>query len=235
MSPRGHFVREPATSPPSPRWPPHGGPLRVNVTAVNTSAVDDCSAVTGRPITTAESPLTDVELLDAHVAGDPGAFSALVRRHYDYLWRLAIRTSFNREDAAEALQDALVSAYRKAVTFRHASPVQGWLYRIVVNACLDKMRAQRLRTHSELTPRLHEEISLRDHFYQDPAYAIIVAEALAELPPDQRDAVVVVDMLRCSVAEACHLLNTRPGTIKSRCSRGRAKLSLLLEGVTLSG
>ena len=77
---------------------------------------------------------TDAELLDAHVAGDPDAFSALVRRHYDYLWRLAIRTSFNRDDAAEALQEALMSAYRKAVTFRHACPVQGWLYRIVVNA-----------------------------------------------------------------------------------------------------
>ncbi|GAA1721078.1 MAG: RNA polymerase sigma factor SigM [Dietzia sp.] len=207
---------------------------------MNTSAVDDLSTVTGRsPLTagsrlTAGSALSDVQLLDAHIAGDPDAFSALVRRHYDYLWRLAIRTSFNREDAAEALQDALISAYRKADSFRHACPVQGWLYRIVVNACLDKMRSQRLRTHSELTPRLHEEISLRDHFYQDPAYAIIVAEALAELPTDQRDAVVVVDMLRCTVAEACHLLNARPGTIKSRCSRGRAKLSVLLAGVTLT-
>ncbi|MBB1056340.1 RNA polymerase sigma factor SigM [Dietzia sp. B19] len=207
---------------------------------MNTSAVDDLSTVTGRsPLTagsrlTAGSALSDVELLDAHIAGDPDAFSALVRRHYDYLWRLAIRTSFNREDAAEALQDALISAYRKADSFRHACPVQGWLYRIVVNACLDKMRSQRLRTHSELTPRLHEEISLRDHFYQDPAYAIIVAEALAELPTDQRDAVVVVDMLRCTVAEACHLLNARPGTIKSRCSRGRATLSVLLAGVTLT-
>lgn len=183
---------------------------------------------------TAESPLTDAELLDAHVAGDPNAFSALVRRHYDYLWRLAIRTSFNREDAAEALQEALVSAYRRAESFRHACPVQGWLYRIVVNACLDKMRAQRLRTHSQLTPTLHERVSLRDHFHQDPAYAIIVAEALSELPGDQRDAVVVVDMLRCSVAEASHLLNVPPGTIKSRCSRGRAKLSVLLEGVSLT-
>lgn len=183
---------------------------------------------------TAESPLTDAELLDAHVAGDPDAFSALVRRHYDYLWRLAIRTSFNREDAAEALQEALVSAYRRAESFRHACPVQGWLYRIVVNSCLDKMRAQRLRTHSQLTPTLHERVSLRDHFHQDPAYAIIVAEALSELPGDQRDAVVVVDMLRCSVAEASHLLNVPPGTIKSRCSRGRAKLSVLLEGVSVT-
>ncbi len=182
----------------------------------------------------AGSPKSDVELLDAHVAGDPDAFAALVRRHYDYLWRLAVRTSFNHDDASEALQEALISAYRRAHTFRHACPVQGWLYRIVVNACLDKMRAQRLRTHSELTPLLHEQVSLRDHFHQDPAWAIVVAEALAELPIDQRDAVVVVDMLRCSVAEASHLLNIPPGTVKSRCARGRGKLAGMLEGVSLS-
>ena len=177
---------------------------------------------------------SDVELLDAHVAGDPEAFTTLVERHYDYLWRLAIRTSFNHDDAAEALQEALISAYRRAHTFRHACPVQGWLYRIVVNACLDKMRAQRLRTHSELTPVLHERVSLRNYFHQDPVWAIVVAEALAELPPEQRDAVVVVDMLCCSVAEASHLLNIRPGTVKSRCARGRRKLAVLLDGVSVT-
>src|SRR5699024_9752716 len=158
---------------------------------VNTGAAVASRVPTERTGLTDDSPLTDAELLDAHVAGDPSAVSALVRRHYDYLWRLAIRTSFNRDDAAEALQEALVAAYGPADTFRHACPVQGWLYRIVVNACLDKLRAQRLRTHSQLTPALHEQVSLRDHFHQDPACAIIVAEALSELPGDQRDAVVV--------------------------------------------
>lgn len=204
------------------------------MTPVNTGVVVAPTPVTDRAPLRAESPLTDAGLLDAHVGGDPDAFSALVRRHYDYLWRLAIRTSFNRDDAAEALQEALISAYRKAAGFRHSCPVQGWLYRIVVNACLDKMRSQRLRTHSHLTPTLHEQVTLRNHFHQDPAYAVIVAEALAELPVDQRDAVVVVDMLSCSVAEASHLLNVPPGTIKSRCARGRTKLSVLLEGVAVT-
>ena len=204
------------------------------MTPVNTGAVVAPSAVTGHVSQDAQPPPTDADLLDAHVAGDPDAFSALVRRHYDYLWRLAIRTSFNRDDAAEALQEALISAYRKAADFRHACAVQGWLYRIVVNSCLDKMRAQRLRTHAPLTPLLHEQVTLRNHFHQDPAYAVIVAEALAELPGEQRDAVVVVDMLRCSVAEASRLLNVPPGTIKSRCSRGRTKLSVLLEGVAVT-
>lgn len=206
------------------------------MTGVNTgAAVAPATAPSDAELLDApDTAPSDAELLDAHVAGDPDAFAALVHRHYDYLRRLAVRTSFNREDAEEALQEALVSAYRRAHTFRHACPVQGWLYRIVVNACLDKMRAQRLRTHSQLTPALHEQVTLRDHFHQDPAYAIIVAEALSELPGDQRDAVVVIDMLRCSVAEASHLLNIPPGTVKSRCSRGRAKLSVLLRDVTVT-
>ena len=198
--------------------------------AVNTG--DSAADVATPALQTLER--SDADLLDAHVAGDPDAFSILVQRHYDYLWRLAIRTSFNRDDAAEALQEALVSAFRRADTFQHACPVRGWLYRIVVNACLDKMRAQRLRSHTQLTPSLHEQVTLRDHFHQDPAYAIIVAEALSELPHDQRDAVVVVDMLGCTVAEASHLLNIPPGTVKSRCSRGRDKLSVLLEGVSVT-
>ena len=184
------------------------------------------------PADPADSP-TDAELLAAHVAGDPLAFATLVGRHHDYLRRLAVRTSYNHADAQEALQEALLSAHRRAHTFRHACPVRGWLYRIVVNACLDKMRAQKLRTHSELTPVLHERISARDHFHQDPIWALVVAEALAELPTEQRDAIVVVDMLSCSVAEAAHLLAVPPGTVKSRCSRGRARLSSLLAGVSV--
>ena len=178
---------------------------------------------------------TDEQLLGAHVAGDTDAFSELVSRHYGYLWRLALRTSFNRDDASEALQEALISAFRSAHTFRHSCPVKGWLYRIVVNACLDKMRSQRLRTHTPLTPVLHEKVSLRQHFTQDPSVALIISEALSELPPEQRDAIVVIDMLRFTVAEAAHLLTVPPGTIKSRCSRGRAKLAGLLAGVGSGG
>lgn len=176
-------------------------------------------------------PRTDEQLLDDHVSGDRDAFPELVSRHYGYLRRLAVRTSFNPDDAAEALQDALISAFRSAHTFRRGCPVKGWLYRIVVNACLDKMRAQRLRTHTSLTSVLHERVSLREHFTQDPTISIIVAEALSELPVEQRDAIVVIDMLRFTVAEASRLLAVPPGTIKSRCARGRARLAGRLDGL----
>ncbi|MFY9916668.1 MAG: sigma-70 family RNA polymerase sigma factor, partial [Nocardioidaceae bacterium] len=84
-------------------------------------------------------------MLAAHVAGDPDAFSELVRRHRDRLWAVALRTTGDREDASDALQDGLVSAFRRAETFRGDAQVTTWLHRIVVNACLDRMRRRRTR------------------------------------------------------------------------------------------
>lgn len=83
---------------------------------------------------------SDQELLSLHAAGDPDAFGELVRRHRDRLWAVALRTLGDREEAADAVQDALVSAYRAAHTFRGESAVTTWLHRITVNACLDRAR-----------------------------------------------------------------------------------------------
>ena len=68
-------------------------------------------------------PQTDAVLLAAHVAGDPDAFAELVRRHRDRLWAVALRTLGDREEAADAVQDALISAYRAAGSFRGESAV----------------------------------------------------------------------------------------------------------------
>ena len=82
----------------------------------------------------------DLELLRAHVAGDRDAFAELFHRHRDRLWAVALRTLGDREEAADALQDALLSAHRAAARFRGDSAVTTWLHRIVVNACLDRIR-----------------------------------------------------------------------------------------------
>ena len=79
-------------------------------------------------------------MLAAHVAGDRYAFEELFHRHHRQLYRLAHITSRNREDAADALQDAMLSAHRNAPPFRRDASVSSWLYRIVVNACLDRLR-----------------------------------------------------------------------------------------------
>jgi hypothetical protein len=87
----------------------------------------------------------DAELLRRHVSGDTEAFGILFSRHRERLWAVAVRTLGDVDDAADALQDAMISAFRRAGSFRGDSAVTTWLHRIVVNACLDLLRRQAAR------------------------------------------------------------------------------------------
>src|ERR671927_1117895 len=87
----------------------------------------------------------DKELLARHAQGDPHAFAELVQRHRDRMWAVALRTLGDHEEAADALQDAFLSAYRAAGRFRGDAAVTTWLHRIVVNACLDRIRRRQVR------------------------------------------------------------------------------------------
>jgi RNA polymerase sigma-70 factor (ECF subfamily) len=78
----------------------------------------------------------DAELLRAHIAGDPDAFATLVTRHQDALLDHPLWIMRNPEDAADALQDAYIAAFRKAGSYRGDAQVTTWLHRVVVNAAL---------------------------------------------------------------------------------------------------
>jgi RNA polymerase sigma-70 factor (ECF subfamily) len=173
------------------------------------------------------SEQTDAELLSAHVAGAPHAFAELMHRHYDHLWQTALRTSYSREDAADALQEALLSAHRTAGSFRADAAVRSWLHRIVVNACLDRIRRNKVRPTVPLADG-DEPRGDRDTI-ADLELSIVVHHALFTLPPDQRAAIVAVDIEGYSVADTARRLGIPEGTVKSRCARARLKLATLLE------
>jgi RNA polymerase sigma-70 factor (ECF subfamily) len=169
------------------------------------------------------------------VAGDPAAFGELFARHRDRLWAVALRTLHDPDDAADALQEAMISAFRRAGHFRGDAAVTTWLHRIVVNACLDQLR----RKPSKPTVPMDGEAALDALGWDakhgrpggaaaDPTAAsdtaLDVGAALRLLPAEQRAALVLVDMLGYSVAAAADVLGVSPGTVKSRCSRGRARL-----------
>jgi RNA polymerase sigma-70 factor (ECF subfamily) len=169
---------------------------------------------------------SDAELLRRHVAGDDQAFGELFRRHRDRLWAVALRTVCDPEEAADALQDAMVSAFRRAADFRGDSAVTTWLHRIVVNAALDRLRRRAARPAGPAGDEQAFEALAGSA--GDPAHAtdtrLDVDAALRILPPQQRAALVVVDMLGFSVADAAVILDISPGTVKSRCARARARL-----------
>jgi RNA polymerase sigma-70 factor (ECF subfamily) len=170
--------------------------------------------------------LPDRELLSAHCAGDPEAFGELFRRHRDQMWALALRTTQDPEIAADAVQEAFISAFRGAESFRGEAAVTTWLHRIVVNSCLDRLR--RIKPVVQLpdadlsilpdTRDQHSSVEVR----------LDIRAALDQLPEGQRMALVLVDMHGLKVAEAASILNVAEGTIKSRCARGRAAMVPLL-------
>lgn len=191
--------------------------------------------------------LSDAELLRRHAAGDAEAFSVLFERHKDRLWAIALRTTGDPDEAADALQDAMISAFRRAGDFRGESAVTTWLHRIVVNAAVDRLRRGGRRTVNWSGDEDALE-ALAAHGGQagagnigtgpagpaqhapvhDPAEAIEIRldvdAALRLLPPQQRAALVLVDMLGYPVTDAAEILGISPGTVKSRCARGRARL-----------
>jgi RNA polymerase sigma-70 factor, ECF subfamily len=170
---------------------------------------------------------SDGTLLRRHVHGDPDAFGLLFARHSGRLWAVALRITCDPDDAADALQEAMISAFRRAGDFRGASAVTTWLHRIVVNASLDLLRRRSSRSVSwsgdpddlpaAATGQPRDAVAATDS-------RLDVDAALRTLPPPQRAALVLVDMLGYPVAEAAVILGVSEGTVKSRCARSRAKL-----------
>jgi RNA polymerase sigma-70 factor (ECF subfamily) len=176
----------------------------------------------------ADAQPSDAELLRSHVEGDPDAFGQLFLRHRDRLWAVAIRTLSDPEEAADAVQDAMISAFRRADSFRGDSAVTTWLHRIVINACLDRLRRKGARPVTAGTDERTLDSLAIGNARPDPAAdsdtALDVAAALRRLVPDQQAALVLVDMLGYPVATAAEILGVSVGTVKSRCARGRARL-----------
>jgi RNA polymerase sigma-70 factor (ECF subfamily) len=198
-------------------------------------------------MTAAHHELADAELLAAHRDGDPDAFGVLFTRHRDRLWAVALRTTGNPEDAADALQEAMISAYRRADSFRGDALVTTWLHRVVVNACLDRLRRNKVRAAQPLPDDLEEyagrgAVLAADDVSADPEAQAVLADrrrallaALDQLPPDQKAAVVLVDLEGLAVEETARILDCPTGTVKSRCARGRARLAGLLTASGVTG
>ncbi|WP_084535287.1 RNA polymerase sigma factor SigM [Nocardia yamanashiensis] len=179
------------------------------------------NAVRSRPPVTETS---DRDLLAAHAHGERHAFAELLRRHRDHLWQTALRASYSPEDADDCLQEAMLSAHRGARNFRGDSEVSSWLHRIVLNACVDRIRRNKLRrTEPLLDDSPYEPAYPRDDFAALDA-TLLLDDALFRLPAEQRTVLVLVELENYSVADTAALLGIPEGTVKSRCARGRRRL-----------
>jgi RNA polymerase sigma-70 factor, ECF subfamily len=185
------------------------------------------------------------DALKAAQRGEVSAFNALVQAYQRQVFNVCYRTLGNAEDAADATQDALLSAFRALKTFNGpAAGLRSWLLRIAVNTCYDQLR-RRQRRPSESLDALgagdaEREQSAADRL-ADPApgpelhslgaeTARNIQECIDRLPADQRMTVVLCDVQGLSYDEAAQIMSVELGTIKSRLSRARAQLrGMLLE------
>lgn len=165
-------------------------------------------------------PEPDPQVVRAARGGDAGAFESLVRFYQAHVWRLCFHLLHDETLADDVTQEALVKAYRFLPNYRGESKFSTWLYSITRNCALDELRRAG-RRHELLTQLGHEPgPQARDH-----SVRIEVREAIAALPLELREAVVLIDMFGTSYSEASTILGVPLGTVKSRVHRARLALA----------
>ena len=179
----------------------------------------------------------DVNLIDRSKAGDMQAFNLLIERYEQPVYAVCYRL-LGDADAADATQETFLSAFRGIQGYRGGSFI-AWLLRIARNECYDQLRARKRRSHVSLTGlatgtqpgdqgQVTREVPDRG---EAPDARVLRAELgreiqrrLAELPEDQRLAIILSDIEGYNHEEIAAVTGWRPGTLKSRLSRGRARL-----------
>src|SRR5579864_1663366 len=169
--------------------------------------------------------------LKAAQNGEVAAFNVLVQAHQRQVYNVCYRTLGNAEDAADATQDAFLSAFRAIKTFNGpAQGLRGWLLRIAVNTCYDQVRRRQRRPADSLDADAEQESTVADP-NPGPEQASLTAEtarhiqqAIDHLPYEQRLTVILCDVQGLSYEEAAQVMSIELGTVKSRLSRARSQL-----------
>jgi len=174
---------------------------------------------------------TEAELVALAQKGDREAFGALVRRHQDRIYRHLLNLTGSREDALELAQDVFIKAWQALPSWRPDAQFHTWVYRIASNAAMDVLRRRKVVQFVALEDdydapsqqpgpeaQLHARQQLRG-----------LDAALARLPADQRDIVLLREVEGLGYEELAATLAVDVGTVKSRLSRARAALAAMHE------
>jgi RNA polymerase sigma-70 factor (ECF subfamily) len=192
------------------------------------------------------TPVPEKTLIQAAQGGDLDAFNQLILRYQNLLFGIALRLLNDEDVAADAVQEALISAFRRFHTFRGDS-LRSWLARVVVNACYDEMRRKRRQHSAPLEQHNAEGDEIETSYWlidaqADPEVKFETTElegaiqkCLNKLPPIYRLILVLVDIEGLSYEEAALAAHVPVGTVKSRLARARLQMqkSLQLAGELL--
>jgi RNA polymerase sigma-70 factor (ECF subfamily) len=180
-------------------------------------------------------------LIAAAQGGDREAFNQLVVHYQSLAYNVAYRVLGDADAAADATQDAFLSAYRAISRFRGGS-FRSWVMRIVTNACYDQLRVKKRRPTTSIDDREDPD---REEWNVDPGerpesfvtrqeLSQAIQRALETLPNEQRATIILADIQGMSYDEIAETMSTSLGTVKSRLSRARRKMrDYLIENVEL--
>jgi RNA polymerase sigma-70 factor, ECF subfamily len=191
----------------------------------------------------AEEGRIDFELVARCQKGDDSAFSVLMTRYQRKVFTVALGMVKNPDDAMDIAQDAFVKVYRYLGNFQGTSSFYTWLYRIVVNLCIDHIRKSGKTGHDEFDEKTHGKSSsqqrsvLSTDLGINPSatlgrkeLALVMQMAIQELPPYHRAVILMREVEGMSYSDMAEALKISKGTVMSRLHHARQKLQRSLEG-----
>ena len=181
--------------------------------------------------------MDELTLIEQAQNGDVDAFNTLVLHYQDAVYNLAYRIMGDPDAAADATQEAFISAYRALPRFR-GDYLRSWLMRIVANACYDELRRRKRRPTAPLEALHVPDGGAAANQPENPEVQAqqselnqAIQECINRLPPDQRLIVVLADVEGYSYQEVAQIADVSLGTVKSRLSRARERLRTCLRDV----
>ncbi len=173
--------------------------------------------------------------------GDPEAFEILMGDVESLIWRVCWHYTGNRENASDCAQEAILKIWRSLGSFRFDCAFESWCYRIAASCSLDFLRKEKRRETVPLEPLKEEGFDPPDPSPGTEERVLKQEEqarlrsAIADLPEEQRDALVLTQLEGKSYEEAADLLQVSEGTVKSRVNRARRRLREVLLGAPDAG
>lgn len=180
----------------------------------------------------------EIAIINKIIAGNPDCFELLVSENQKIIYNLALKMTSNEEDALDISQEVFIKAYVNLKNFRGDSKFSVWLYRMAYNACLDFIRKNKRVQLSSITylndNNEKEDIDIPDLRYSPETQferseiQQAISNAVYSLPPEQRQIFIMREYSNMSYEAISNALNLNPGTVKSRLSRARQKIILIL-------
>ncbi|EOC99854.1 RNA polymerase sigma factor [Caldisalinibacter kiritimatiensis] len=170
--------------------------------------------------------------------GDINAFQELIKKYDKTAYNIALKMLKNPEDAMDMSQEALIKIYKSIKTFNYKASFSTWLYRIVVNTCLDFLRKKKEKVYSldnpikvednEINREVKDESNTPENILDKQITKELIHQCINELDDIYKTVIILRDIQGFSYEEIGNILDCSLGTVKSRISRARKKLKELI-------